>query len=335
MANPALTLAALAVMAVPDLDVHNTRLIEDALDGVNAAVLSTSRGELMVRHATTSWADSHLGAEAAVLRAFTEGTRNLLPFAVPTLLGVAANDSGRALVTDFLPGDLVDERELGADSLVLASLVAALRAVHSLPISVAADAGVSIRSARDVRNDVERLVERADATRLVPASLIARWQLWLDDVRLWQLEPAIVHGELGWQSVRVSGNSVTAMLDWASFTVGDPAIDLAWLLGFGDDVFESAFGHYRIEREVSDPDAFITRARFAHELEIARWLLHGVESHDQSVVNDAVQMFDRLLDKLAREPQTQQHVALSVDQVEHLLDESAVITERSLQDSTD
>ena len=71
----------------------------------------------------------------------------------------------------------------------------------------------------------------------------------------------------------------------------DPADDLAWLLvAAPPDAVESILEAYLLRRtELTDP--FLTeRALLAGELALARWLLYGVRSGQQDVVDDAVAM---------------------------------------------
>jgi aminoglycoside phosphotransferase (APT) family kinase protein len=40
----------------------------------------------------------------------------------------------------------------------------------------------------------------------------------------------LVHADLGPQHIRVSGGAVTGIIDWTDSCIGDPALDLAWVL---------------------------------------------------------------------------------------------------------
>jgi aminoglycoside phosphotransferase len=40
--------------------------------------------------------------------------------------------------------------------------------------------------------------------------------------------PALIHGDLGADHIRVEGPMVTGIIDWTDACVGDPALDLAW-----------------------------------------------------------------------------------------------------------
>lgn len=321
MASTPFTLAALATLAVPGLIVHSARehSYGDA-DELVAAVVVTDLGELIVRVPREAASEQILGGELLGLAALTEGARSLLPFAVPTVLGQTKAGSTRAVVCTFLPGSKLDAAHISADALVLASIAATLRAIHALPLSIVSDAGLPMRSAEDARENAARIVRRAQATRLVPAAVNSRWESVLDDDALWQFEPTVVHGNMQIEQLLVHNEHVTGVLGWSALAVDDPALDLAWICATGTETVDSALARYSQERDVSNPEAFRARALFYHELEVAKWLLHGVDTHDQSVTNDAVAMFDAMVDRLPFAPAAvPTHETLNVTQVESIL----------------
>ena len=324
MASTPFTLAALATMAVPGLEVYSAR--EHTYgdnDELVAAALTTDRGEVIVRVPREAAAEHILGGELLSLAALSEGARAMLPFAIPEVLGQTTAGETRAVVFTYLPGGKVATSTLDADALLLRSIAASLGALHSLPLSVVSDAGLPVRSAMDARENAARLVRRAQDTRLVPSAVLSRWEAILDDDRLWEFEPTVIHGNLQLDQFLVEGDTITGILGWSALAVDDPAQDLAWVCASGAETFHSALAQYREVREISDAAAFERRAFFTHELELAKWLLHGVELHDQNVIDDAVLMFDSLVDRLSSTPLSDDtHKPLSVTEVESMLDET-------------
>lgn len=330
MASTPFTLAALATLAVPGLIVHSARDHSYGdTDELVAAVVVTDQGELIVRVPREAASEQILGGELLGLAALTDGARSMLPFSVPSVLGQVKAGNTRAVVCTFLSGNKIDSAHISADALVLASIAATLRAIHALPSSVVSDAGLPIRGAEDARENVARLVRRAQATRLVPAAVLSRWGAVLDDDSVWQFEPTVVHGNMQIEQLLVHNEHVTGVLGWSALAVDDPALDLAWICAAGAETFDSALTRYSQERDVSNPEAFRARAFFYHELEVAKWLLHGVDTHDQTVIDDAVSMFDALVDRLSFAPSpVPTHETMNVAQVETLLTPiDATITE--------
>src|SRR5205823_14237861 len=84
------TLAALATLAVPGLDVAVTRTFTGGGEAQHDAALLTDRSgtHLVVRAPVDAQAGARLAAEYRVLAALTPGARARLPFGVPTGVGV-------------------------------------------------------------------------------------------------------------------------------------------------------------------------------------------------------------------------------------------------------
>jgi hypothetical protein len=107
----------------------------------------------------------------------------------------------------------------------------------------------------------------------------------------------VIHGTLSAESFLIGDDSVTAVLGWSGLCVGDPAHDLHWLLATRGAASESAIAAYTAARQNNDPNLF-QRSLLYSELELARWLLHGIDTHDQSIVNDAILMLDNLVESV-------------------------------------
>lgn len=294
MASIPFTLAALATSAVPDLEVVGARAADGGDDFV-AAVVTSPGAELLVRIPRTQAAEVQQSAELLGLAALTEGPRSRLPFAVPEILGVTRAGDTRAVVTTHEDGSWFEAEDLAEDALLIEPIAEALAAIHTLPQTVALQGGLPVRSARDLRLLAARLVERADATRLLPETVERRWRRAVESAELWDFAPTVVHGSLGAEQLRVNEDRVTAVLGWSELSVGDPASDFAWLLAAGPDVLDATLARYARARGAGSLQQLRTRAALYHELEVARWLLHGTESHDPAVVEDAVAMLDRLV----------------------------------------
>ena len=158
----------------------------------------------------------------------------------------------------------------------------------------------------------------------MPQTILNRWHHVVESSELWDFDPTVVHGTLDAHQLRVNDDQIVGVVGWSELSVGDPATDLAWLMGAGPDVLIGVLSRYAALRDRGSLVHLRTRAALYHELEIARWLLHGTESHDDEVTNDAVRMLDRLVDSVtafgadlsAMPPAT----PLSESEVESLLD---------------
>ncbi|HXH32796.1 MAG TPA: phosphotransferase [Plantibacter sp.] len=333
MARSHLTLAALATSAVADLQVSGSGAHTAGGEGnFDSARLLTSDGrELIVRIPTSQQAETEQSADLIALRALTPGIRSRLPFDAPTAVGQMPVDGTRAVVLDFVAGSHLDPAALRDDEVLSDSLGAAVAAIHSLPTSFIAEAGLPLLSTEQIRADAKRIVARAAETRLLPTAVRERWQAAVEDHTLWQFQPTVIHGSLAADRVlviRQDGHGlVNGVIEWGSLRVGDPALDLHWIATLGA-TGEQALSAYAASC-TRGPDRFVTlRARLYAELEIARWLLHGRDGHDETVVEDAVAMLDGLVDRVLGDVTDPLGSAtgpvLAVDEVETMLDRTPI-----------
>lgn len=299
MARSPLTLAASVTSALPRVGVVGVGILTEGAAGrYDAALAELDDGRRVVVRAPAD-ADSapELAAEARALRALTPGVRGLLPFRAPELLGEAGLGDARAVVVDFLPGYRVDAAHLPAGRGAATSIGEALAALHALPLSIVRTEGLPVRTPQQVRDDVSRLIDRAETTRSVPSALMARWRRAAAADELWRFESAVVLGGAGAASFLFedveSVPRVCGVLEWHGLSVGDPAADLQWLASApaaADDVYDAYVRH-------SDraPDTLVrSRARLYAELEFAKWLVHGHEAGRTDIVDDAVGLLESL-----------------------------------------
>jgi aminoglycoside phosphotransferase (APT) family kinase protein len=319
MARTQLTLAALATSAVPGLDVAYARKHSAAAHGLfdSALVIDKAGRALIIRVPTSQSAETEQSADLVALRALTTGNRSRLPFDVPEYVGQTPIQGTRAVVYELLAGDSFDADALTGHAGVAGSIGRAIAAIHSLPSAFIGTAGLPQQSAEQCRKDAIDLIDRASNTGYL------RWEQATDDEALWQFAPAVVHGSMSADSILITDDAVSGILGWSGLAVGDPARDLHWLLAARGDAAELAIDAYSSARQGSDTH-ITQRAMLYAELELARWLLHGVSSHDQSIVDDAVAMLDGLVDTVHSDTQQplspQTGPIMSVGDVENMLD---------------
>lgn len=328
MARSHLTLAALATSAVADFDPVRSASFSTGEHGdFFAAVVENAAGrELLVRVPNSAEAEAQLSSELYALEHMSAGIRSRLAFEVPTVIGRAAIGKTFGLIFDFIKGTSVTLADFRQDSDVPVSVGRGIAAIHALPSSFVAEAALPVFDAIEVQRQTRELVEKARMTNLLPAALVSRWQNAVDDAALWMFEPTVTHGSLNADSFLVGEDSLTAVLGWATLRVGDPAWDLHWMINVNLDAQDIAFGAYAATRRSAADPKLRQRATLYSELELARWLLHGVEQKSPEIVDDAIDMLDRLVDSVHAETSSPiapgLDEALSVTQVVELLDDT-------------
>ncbi|MGC0370463.1 phosphotransferase [Microbacterium sp. SLBN-111] len=302
MARSPFTLAASATAALPGIGVTGTApLTENAAGRFDSALLALEDGRtVVVRMPADEDAAADLAAESRALHALTSGVRALLPFRAPEVVGESGSGVNRVLVVDVIDGYRIDPTELPKGPGYAPAIGAALAAVHALPVSIVRTDGLPVRAPEQVRDDVARLLDRADATGRVPDGLMMRWRRALRESDLWRFESAVILGGATSASILLVDDAdgiphVSGILDWSGLSVGDPAVDLRWLASAPtatDDVYDgyAASG-------VRSPDPLLReRARLYAELEFAKWLVHGHDAGEADVVADAVALLEALAD---------------------------------------
>jgi len=324
MARSHLTLAALATSAVAGLDVAGASPFGSRTNGdFESALITGADGRhWIIRVPTSERAEAEQSADLVALRALSTGVRSRLPFAVSSFAGQTPIDGTRAIVYEFVYGTRVRVDSLRAGDVLAASIGRSTAALHALPTSFVADSGLPVLTSAELLRAAVTLMDRASATGLVPAALLGRWEQAMEDAALWQFAPTVVNGALGAGSFLAANDEVTGVLGWHALSVGDPAKDLYWLLGAADGVADTAIDAYTLARGVSDRQ-LAKRARLYSELEVAKWLLHGMQERDTEIVDDAVQMLGALVDGATDLDRSLVHNTMPimrVDEVEAMLD---------------
>lgn len=291
MLGSPLRLAALATAALPGLDVVDARPLHGADD--SALVIDATGARWVVRAPTGAAAGAALEAEVELLAALAlRVDEAVLPFEVPRPAGFAPLlEGGRALVHPQLPGRPLRLETLGPGPGMAAELGRAIAAVHELPTGVVENAGLPVYDAESYRKRRLAEVDEAARTGHVPPAVLRRWERALEDVAMWRFRPTVVHGDLTAEHVLTTDGRVTAIFGWGEAKVADPADDLAWLLvAAPPESIDSILEAYALRRREHRDDHLVDRAQLAGELAVARWLLYGVRTGSQEIVDDAIDM---------------------------------------------
>lgn len=304
MARSPFTLAAAVTAAIPGAEVIGARALTAEADARFDSAVATLAGgdEVTIRVADDDTGAAELAGEAIALRALTAGARAMLPFRVPEYRGQARVGDRPALVADFLPGFQVEAAHIPAGPGTAHSAGAAIAAVHALPASVVRAAGLPDRNAAESRAELRTLVDRAAATGRVPARLIVRWLGAIDDDALWRFESTVTLGgatalSFLYADDPAAGPVVSGVISWHGLSIGDPAVDFAWLPSAPEAAADVRAAY--AEASVRTPDDAIgVRGHLRAELEFARWLLHGEEHHDEAILADATALLESLAESI-------------------------------------
>jgi hypothetical protein len=261
----------------------------------------------VVRLALHAAAEAGQESELALLKLLAGASSGgALPFEVPRPRGSAAlAGGGKAIVYAALPGVPVVMELMDPGPGIAESLGRAIGAFHELPPSIVRDAGFVCYTPSEYRTHLVSEVDDAVRTGHVSPRLEARWSERLDRDSWWVFAPVPIHGDMAAEHLLEHGGRISAMTDFASVQVSDPAEDLAQLLApLPPDVAGSIVGAYRRRRADLDDPHLEDRAAFLGEIAIIRWLRHGIDLGDQTIIGDARGMLADL-DQSVREEEAQ------------------------------
>jgi aminoglycoside phosphotransferase (APT) family kinase protein len=197
------------------------------------------------------------------------------------------SSKSRVVVFEFLYGNQIDISRLAGNAQLIASIGTAIGAIHKLDTEIIRSAGLPEYSAAETARLRVNELDAVALTGKIPGVLLQRWQEALEDVSLFRFNPTVVHGELSDSTMLEQDRNVSAVLNWGSMHIGDPAEDFAWLAGLRNmELMEAARSAYSAETQIFD-SALIQRAMLYNELAHASWLLHGTKLGDQSIIDEA------------------------------------------------
>lgn len=298
------TLAALAAAAVPGLVPARTAPVATPVEDLDVAgVIGEDDRRVMVMSPSSTASGVRLERDLKVADALT-GTP-LRPVIPPVLGFVKLSEGGRAAVTQAPVGRPLLLDELYASPALARSLGIILARIHTVPRYAAEAAGVESFTAEILYQQLREQIDRVQSDGHLSAAVAQRWEGLLADSELWDFTPQFVHGDLSEESLFHAQDQVSAVRDWSSARVADPATDLAWLIStLEPELFDELYGAYREELPTDTHPRLVERAQALGEFAVAEWLQHGLDIGDETIISDARAMLTDLdadLAQLARE----------------------------------
>lgn len=311
------SLAALAAAAVPGLVPAQTTPIATPVEDLDVAgVVGEDGRRVMILSPASVPAGVHLERDLRVADALT-GTplRGVIP---PVLGFVKLAEGGRAAVTEAPVGRPLMLQDLQDSPALARSLGQVLARIHTVPRYAAEAAGVESFTPAALRAEHRDRVTRAQEGGHLPAAVAQRWEALLADEELWDFTPQFVHADLSEESLFIADDRISAIRDWSSSKVADPAADLAWLVSALDaERFDELYASYREELPTATHPRLMERAQALGEFAVVAWLIHGLDAGDAEIVADARAMIadlDADLAQLAREEAERAYEAMNAQQ---------------------
>lgn len=168
------------------------------------------------------------------------------PVPVPDVLGEDAGDPPAVpplFVMSFLDGDSLEplfdlgapgiDRDIGYDT-VAARLRNGVHAMAGLHRVEPGSVGLAAEPVVGLVDEIERWSRLLDT---VDPALVPGWREAADALRSTvppAFAPAIVHGDFRLGNLLAVDSSITAVIDWEIWSIGDPRVDAGWFLANAD-----------------------------------------------------------------------------------------------------
>lgn len=124
-------------------------------------------------------------------------------------------------------GELVWNVDVSSEAYAL-SMGDLLAQLHAVDADVARAAGVESREPGEVRETWRADIAQVAGEFDIAPDLAARWDAWLAEDSYWPDFSVVTHGEIYAAHTLVLDGQISAVLDWTTAAVGDPARDFAF-----------------------------------------------------------------------------------------------------------
>ncbi|PID98368.1 MAG: phosphotransferase [Actinobacteria bacterium] len=287
--------------AVPGLKVAGLRGPQFSDEVVSVTGIIDSEGNRwMVTSPHDTVGGMDLESQSAVLSRLARAhDAHTIPFDVPRPIGFLRTKDGlRVMVHNDLGSRFMTDSDFDDPHLLPASLARSLASLHNLDPVIYTGIDLPAYTADEVRARHMALLDEAASATVIPANLWNRWEMALEDAALWRFTTVPVHGDLTTTAITVDDGSVMALTGFSSAHVGDPALDVSWVLAQASPAFLDRFRQEYSSTRTHIDVHLLTRAQLSSELAIIRWLLHGVHAEDTEIVDSARQMLSEMADDI-------------------------------------
>ena len=292
-------LAALASAGIPGVIPVRCRRTDSAPDIDTAVVLDDQDRFWVVAAGTDPASGARLEQETVVLEALS-GTE-LAPLVQSPQGFARLPEGGRAMIALALDGEALDVDHLASNERLIASLGTAVATLHNTPTYAIEASGAEQFTVNAIRDHHRAGIRRAREHRELPTAVVQRWTRLLDDDSLWDFTPRFIHGSMTEDKVLADSTSVSGFLDFSQARVADPASDLAWILSALDPrAFDEFFTAYTANLDRRPDARLVERTQLAGEFAVLDWMLTGLDSGDDQIVDDGLAMLQDIEEDLAQ-----------------------------------
>ena len=264
----------------PDFEITEASLDET---GQNNAVLLVN-GTFIFRFPKYAEGREQLAREFAIL----QGIRGYitLPIPEPRFLNFGSHTTGEAFLGyPLIPGEplrtaiLQTIRDEAKRNVLAVQLANFLRELHQVPAASAIAYALEVRDTVDEWTGIFARIQaklfqymRADAVTQVTSD----FEVFLCELEKWDYVPTLKHGDFGPTNILFDSDAcaIRGIIDFGGSGLGDPAYDVAGLLGYGEPFVR------RLIEAYPEVELQLDRARFYRKIFPLLEALSGIENGD-------------------------------------------------------
>ncbi|MBM6614620.1 macrolide 2'-phosphotransferase [Desemzia sp. RIT804] len=162
----------------------------------------------------------------------------------------------------------------------------ALAELHRIPSEQAAQAGIKVQTAKEVRQHMKERMDKIKETYDVEETLWNRWQVWLNDDTMWPNKTGMIHGDLHPGHIMVDKKeNVTGLIDWTEAKVADISKDfIGHFTVFGGEGLDRLIQSYKAAGGYYWPNMkeHIIELNTTAAIDIAEFaIISGLEEYEQ------------------------------------------------------
>lgn len=152
------------------------------------------------------------------------------------------------------PGNQTDWHFDPSGTAYLQSLAELIASLHGLDAGAAAAAGIPAETPDAVRRHWVQGLRRVEKEFRIAPDLLAGWEQWLSDDRLWPERTVLTHGELYPAHLLLDeADRIVSVLDWTTAKVSDPALEFMYVQLISPDSLEETAARYQEATGTSEP----------------------------------------------------------------------------------
>ncbi|MFZ3454227.1 macrolide 2'-phosphotransferase [Arthrobacter sp. 7Tela_A1] len=141
-----------------------------------------------------------------------------------------------------------------SDPTYLQSLAGLIASLHGMDAAAAAAAGIPSETPDGVRRHWADVLEQVRTEFRIAPELLAGWDRWLADDRLWPQRTVLTHGELYPAHLLLDdANRIVSVLDWTTAKVSDPALEFMYVHLISPDSLDDVLRRYQDATGLTEP----------------------------------------------------------------------------------